>query len=74
MLPKPWPWSPNPGRYGWQRLAHQLRQSGNRNDLRDVAMLAYAQKSDFDQLAVSLGGAAPLEIKPAVPDEKPPIE
>ncbi|WP_304349759.1 baseplate J/gp47 family protein [Comamonas testosteroni] len=57
-----------------QRLAYQLvSERSNRNDSVHAVMLAYAQKSDLDQLAVFFG-VQRLEIKPAVPDAIPPID
>lgn len=57
-----------------ERLAYQLvSERSNRNDSAHAVMLAYAQKSDLDQLA-AFYGVQRLSIKPAMPDEVPPVD
>lgn len=57
-----------------ERLAYQLVvERSARNDSVQAVMLAYAKKSDLDQLAAFFG-VQRLVVKPAVPDAIPPIE
>lgn len=57
-----------------ERLAYQLVvERSARNDSVHAVMLAYAKKSDLDQLAAFFG-VQRLVVKPAVPDAIPPIE
>jgi phage-related baseplate assembly protein len=57
-----------------ERLAYQLVvERSARNDSVHAVMLAYARKSDLDQLAAFFG-VQRLVIKPAIPDAVPPVE